>query len=322
MLDFLQTGKALYVLAAMCVLGVLSRWLTRNLYKRLIKESENMALTKNKNLRLLKQKTESTYQVNQGIPRVKPYLEKQMYEFKWAGISFQGWNIFANQMTLWCFLAGGVASFASYWYRTDPYYIVLYGSMGILTGLFTILVDQGAGISEKRQQLFASLDNYLENTLIYHMNQDREEREAIPGPVQSETRENIRSLRQQLSAERTGSDRNGREQSPAEAGMQKTRAERMKSQLKAELKGRAEQPEAVDAQRSGKGSAEVISIPNASSKEVQQPRSDVDYLKRSLEQIAASRERDRRGKKEEDWLKDLNSDELKLIGEILQGYLT
>ena len=88
MLDFLQTGKALYVLAAMCVLGVLSRWLTRNLYKRLIKESENMALTKNKNLRLLKQKTESTYQVNQGIPRVKPYLEKQMYEFKWAGISF------------------------------------------------------------------------------------------------------------------------------------------------------------------------------------------------------------------------------------------
>ena len=48
----------------------------------------------------------------------------------------------------------------------------------------------------------------------------------------------------------------------------------------------------------------------------------MDYWKRSLEQIAASRERDRRGKKEEDWLKDLNPDELKLIGEILQEYLT
>lgn len=51
-------------------------------------------------------------------------------------------------------------------------------------------------------------------------------------------------------------------------------------------------------------------------------RRDVDYLKRSLEQIAASRERERGGRQGEDWLKDLSPDELKLIGEILQEYLT
>ena len=49
---------------------------------------------------------------------------------------------------------------------------------------------------------------------------------------------------------------------------------------------------------------------------------DVDYLKKSLEQIAASRERGRTVKQQEDWLKDLNPDELKLIGEILHEYLT
>ena len=49
---------------------------------------------------------------------------------------------------------------------------------------------------------------------------------------------------------------------------------------------------------------------------------DVDYLKKSLEQIAASRERGRTAKQQEDWLKDLNPDELKLIGEILHEYLT
>ena len=79
MLEFLQTGKALYVLAAVCGLGVVTRWLTRNLYKRLIKETDNMSLTKNKNLRAFKQKTESSYQMNQGIPKIRPYLERQIY---------------------------------------------------------------------------------------------------------------------------------------------------------------------------------------------------------------------------------------------------
>ena len=51
-------------------------------------------------------------------------------------------------------------------------------------------------------------------------------------------------------------------------------------------------------------------------------RRDVDYLKRSLEQIAASREKERTSRAGEDWLKDLNPEELKLIGEILQEYLT
>ena len=193
MLEFLQTGKALYVLAAVCGLGVVTRWLTRNLYKRLIKETDNMSLTKNKNLRTFKQKTENNYQMNQGIPKIKPYLERQMYDFRFMGMTLNGWNTFSNQMTFLCFLAGGAAAFGAYWYRTDPYYIVLYGSMGILAGLFTILVDHGAGVGDKKQQLFTALDNYLENTLIYRLDQERDETQAISGP-HMETRENIRSI--------------------------------------------------------------------------------------------------------------------------------
>ena len=47
MLEFLETGKALYVLTAVCILGLLSRLTARNLYKRLIRETDNMTLTKN-----------------------------------------------------------------------------------------------------------------------------------------------------------------------------------------------------------------------------------------------------------------------------------
>ena len=46
---------------------------------------------------------------------------------------------------------------------------------------------------------------------------------------------------------------------------------------------------------------------------------DVDYLKRSLEQIAASREKSRAA--DENWLRDLKPEEVELIGDILKQYL-
>ena len=63
MLQLLETGQALYVLAGICLLGIFTRVMTKNLYKRLIKESGSMATTKNKNLRDLKQKTEKLFQL-------------------------------------------------------------------------------------------------------------------------------------------------------------------------------------------------------------------------------------------------------------------
>jgi len=47
-------------------------------------------------------------------------------------------------------------------------------------------------------------------------------------------------------------------------------------------------------------------------------RRDVDYLKRSLEQIAAGREKNR---SDDNWVKDLNPQEIKVIGDILREYL-
>jgi len=58
-----------------------------------------------------------------------------------------------------------------------------------------------------------------------------------------------------------------------------------------------------------------VSIPF---QEKAEPQKDVDYLKHSLEQIAASREKNRG---EGDWIKDLSPSELELVGEILKQYL-
>ena len=117
MMSFLQTGKALYVLAAICLAGVFTRLMAGSFYKRLIKESTNMALTKNKYLRGLKQNAEDTYRMNQGMNNTRVYLERQMYSLRTFGMSVKGLDNLSGQLTLLCFLAGGGAAFLSYWFR-------------------------------------------------------------------------------------------------------------------------------------------------------------------------------------------------------------
>lgn len=191
MISFLQTGKALYVLAAICLAGIVTRMLAGNFYKRLIKESTNLALTKNKYLRLLKQNAEDTYRINQGMSNTRVYLERQMYSMRMMGFSVRGVDNLSGQLTLLCFLAGGAAAFMSYWYRSDNYYIVLYGTIGILSGMLTMLVDYGVNLESRRQHLTTCLQDYMENVMWPRLSRDGTEDHA-PTIAEEERRETSR----------------------------------------------------------------------------------------------------------------------------------
>ena len=107
MLQFLETGQALYVLAGICLLGIFTRAMTKNLYKRLIKESGNMATTKNKSLKELKQRTENAYRMNQGLRDSGAWLDHQLCELRFRGLTLAGWGNLSLQLTwLACCLGG------------------------------------------------------------------------------------------------------------------------------------------------------------------------------------------------------------------------
>ena len=187
MLEFLQTGRMLYVLAAICTLGTLSKLITGSLYKRLIKETGNMALTKDKNLRALKQRMENVFLINHGIRNVNAYIEKQLYGFRFLHMSLDRWDNLSVQAMILCFMAGGAAAFGAYWYRCDNYYIVLYGVAGVFGGLFLAFVDNGIGAGTKRKQLADHLVDYVENSPHFYKNVDNsvyagQERKKTAGP--------------------------------------------------------------------------------------------------------------------------------------------
>lgn len=253
MMNVLQTGKALYVLAAICLAGILVRMMAGSFYKGLIRESANLALTKNKCLRALKQNAEDTYRMNQGMNNTRVYLEKQLYGLKMLGFSLKGVDNLAGQLTLLCFLAGGAAAFGAYWYRSDNYYIVLYGTVGILTGMLTMLVDYGVNLEARRQQLLTCLQDYMENVMLPRMNRE----------------------------------------------------------------GGGDYMPAVTSEGERRESAPVRSIGRE--------RRFNNNSRRGIEQAAASRESSKEKKEDksgDDWLKDLNPDQKRMLGELLKEFIS
>ena len=324
MLQFLQTGKVLYVLAAVCGLGVLSKLVTSSLYKRMIKETGNMALTKNKNLRSFRQRTENMLMLSNGIRNTNVYIEKQLYNFRFMNLSLDGWDNMAVQAMILCFLIGGIAAFGAYWYRCDSYYIVLYGTMGILTGLFMVLVDNSVNVSLRRQQLMDCLTDYVDNTPHFFRSVDK-------------------------SANADGAERRGK--TVAESSKFRLREMGNKS-LKVvdetavgNAEGNSERKRFPGLKRKkGKAEATIGGIGNKSAvKSVQEVgqeltheeelRKSIDGLKQSLEQIAASREVTRvdmktASQKEQEnggterVRREFSQEDLKFLGELLQEYLT
>lgn len=342
MLQFLQTGKALYILAVVCGLGIISKLVTSSLYKRLIKETGNMALTKNKNLRSFKQKTENMFLLNQGIRNAGAYIEKQLYGFRFMKLSLDVWDNISVQAMIVCFLWGGVAAFGAYWYRCDSYYIVLYGTMGILSGLFLVLIDNSVNISLKRQQLTDTLVDYVENSPHFYKAggnvQEKTESDRRFSGTASAQKERLRDLGRNRGKQEneTASDVVSIEsvKEKDERSVETKHGERRIPLLTRKKGNRNRKPEYAEGEAPYGTSADTETVDvrgvNAAEHQDVELVKSIDSLKKSLEQIAASREQSRRdlqvvkpqgNEKMERARKELSEEDLKLLGELLQEYL-
>lgn len=342
MLEFLQTGKALSVLAAIAFIGVVSKFITRNLYRRLLKDTENMAMTRNKNLKVLKQKLENTYRLNQNIVNSKAYLDKLMYDFRFLHLPLDTWNNVSHQMVILGLFAGGAGAFLSYWYRINSYYVVLYASMGALAGLFLMFLDSSFNIAQKKQKLETILLEYVDNSVFVRAARENSPRETLSRETSARERyETMADRDRKTDGERlTGRTRlagevqmtgKNRPLFAAEDREEIVRENEIKDGLVHEETPRRAP---IRSLRSRNSKAEDLLRTVRSMKDDEEApaslaRRDIDSLKESLEQIAASRDRTREdmprgadGPENRDWTKNISEEEMKLIGEIMRQYFS
>ena len=249
------------------------------------------------------------------MANTRVFVEKQIYEARIGMFTPEGWSSFSNQMTALCFLLGGAASFLSYWYRCDSYYIVLYSSMGVLTGIFNIIVDYGAGLGDKRRRLTIGIQDYLENVLWKRLSRDRlpeleKEKETSQGKQPSTGKEApVRVLR-------------GRK-----------REEALNAKGAASPGVREGGPTIIKGSRDG-NPKRGRNLPEEENKDKAVADEALTQLRKSLEQAAAGRSgqpsapQEKAAGKEgtelsagENWMKDLKPEEIKVLGEIIREYL-
>ncbi|MGN0157913.1 MAG: hypothetical protein ACI39W_02040 [Brotaphodocola sp.] len=309
MLQLLETGKALYVLAVFCGLGIVTRLITAHLYKRLLKESTNLAVTRNKSLKELRQRAENTYRMNQGMRDCGAWLEHQFSQLRFMGMTLNSWNAFSMRWTWLCLLTGAAASFASYWYHLDNLYIVMYGGGAILMAMFSMIFDLGSSHG-KREQLLAALQDYLENVMCPRL--------ARNLPLDTENDGN--ELRAGMTA---GRPMRGRRENGAKSnGDFSASAERLRSEAgNGEIKNREWGGKKLSeraARRAAAAAAAALAETPSGETELEE-QTDEAYRKQSLEQTAAGKEKVR--SLDENWLKDLKPEEVKLLSDILKEYL-
>lgn len=314
MLQFLESGNGVYVVAAICILGILSKLMAHNFYRRAIKQADNMASTRNRFLKSFRQKTENTYWMNQEIYNARVYIERQMFGYRFLGVSLDAWDGFAGQAVLLSLIAGGIGAYFSYWYQLDSSYIVLYGAVAAMGALAVLFVDQSLKNNQRREQLVVCLQDYIENSMGRRAanRMEKEEKEAAEqnnkdNVIVSMERGMLRTKAdeegEKVSAAEAKKEDNGRGQSTRRGGFAGRRRARAAEQSLAE--------EDMNAMENGRRSSVA----------------EIENLRKSMEQAAAGKDKAldeqaaARAQAGVDLTKILEPEQIRVLGEILKDYL-
>ncbi|MCI6552878.1 MAG: hypothetical protein MR430_05015 [Lachnospiraceae bacterium] len=200
------------------------------MYRRIIKETDNMAATKNKLLKQCKMKFANCYQMNAGVPNIPVFVDKFLLKISVMGISLSGLQHLAGQFMLLAVATAGVAACREIIRgetvgRILPYYIA--GFLGLYV-YFSIsgMVD----VQSRRDRLKTNLVDYLENHMVNKLRQSAMDWEELTGETMVQAGERVReksqALREEIGLTATrGDSGQDKEQAPGTSGKDREQGE-------------------------------------------------------------------------------------------------
>lgn len=104
---FLASAIPVYVMAAITVLGILGTMATGIYYRQMIKQTENMMNVHQAFLQQIKNRFENTYRINKGIMDIPLFIEKQMSESRFLWMHAEHAGKLSLYGALLCLIWGG-----------------------------------------------------------------------------------------------------------------------------------------------------------------------------------------------------------------------
>ena len=163
MLNYLEQGMILYVMAAVCVIGVISRFAANRCYKSLIRQSDNLAAAKDKQLQQMKTKYESIYRMNCGMKNTEAFVSKMQQQYRIAGTRLTSWENCSIYCAAAAFLIGAVSSLILYLNKGSVQNCVLYLAGGSLMAAGMIVLSGLMGNSSNKD-LLETAQSYVKSS--------------------------------------------------------------------------------------------------------------------------------------------------------------
>lgn len=169
----------IYIMIALCALGILLKLLLGILYSRLIKASDNMATSKNKLTQTMKKKFETCYKLKIGVNNVDIFVDKYVFRHKFCGILLSTWENICGQILMLCLLVGSISTILGLIYECGKQQVLSTFSVGILTSGMLIFLEGLTNLGGKKELFRLNMKDYLENILKVRLEQEQSQPDFI-----------------------------------------------------------------------------------------------------------------------------------------------
>ena len=172
--EFLPHAHFIGIVFVLLVLSILCQIIIGVLYQRLLRETDNMAMTSNKLLKQCKLKFSNCYELNEGNINIPVFVDKFMTQLRFAGVSLINMTHLSGQLMLLSVFAAGMGACMGIINGETlgellPYYVVS------LVGLYAYFsVSSFVDVKMKTRMLRTNLIDYLENHLAKHLDLARQ----------------------------------------------------------------------------------------------------------------------------------------------------
>lgn len=166
---FFRHKYFMFVILTLLFCSILCQILLGVLYRRLIRETENMSATKNKSLQQLKLKFTSCRQLHETIPNVPVFVDKFLNQISLGKIPVTFFRHLSGQLTLLSVLVAGIGACISIiqeetFLMIAPFYLVSFLGLYLYFAA-TSLIDLPGKVNMLRTNLVDYLENHLSNRL-------------------------------------------------------------------------------------------------------------------------------------------------------------
>lgn len=196
MLELIQSGVYIYGLATLAVIGVLSKVIMAIRYGKLERQACEVAITRDSNIRLWKNKFENTYRINKGMNDAGLFVERCLEQCKLLGVRMMVWDRVNRILCGACLLLGLVAVTVEQSAGSAVGQILSHFLTTVCICGLMVFVEFFCETADKRQRLSVNLEDYFTNVLSLRLQNGVETITAEPELIRSESREPMTDLRE------------------------------------------------------------------------------------------------------------------------------